>query len=488
MRVVLNPHAAYLLPLAAAMSAGAAHAAAEAPLADNIIAVKVSGHDVLSRNTPFVDVTVCNTRGKCKTVSNVMVDTGSTGLRMVRGAVEELHLDPVTDAAGQPLANWGRASSSELWGPVHWAKVQIGKVTTQRAIPIQVFDAPTDGELVPAGYGRVDKRRLMGFRCNGVLGIGPQRHVDTGYYRWEEGSNSWLWKSPSQWVAQGVDRTRQLVNPIARFPAPYNNGSVLSMPAVDWNTGAERVRGLLGLGIGEPTDRLFESGRRVLSHDFNDKSQFPAVLGGRRVELTARTSTSGMTLDLAHLGIPRHASSPKLYDAKVPTVIDLTVPHAGEYVRLARPLYVGPTVDYVAAHPGHGVLPMIVGAPDRPGEPNVLGMPFYYGRTVATGLAGTVNPFAQGRAVNSKPVAAAPFSGPLGVHIIDDHVDRLMSIEDDEDIEIIDDEVQIVGGTKLIDDYVKPARAPAPAPVVEDDFVEYSVSPNGYIAYTDSSL
>ncbi len=499
MRIVSNSHAVCVLPLVAALSAGAAHAAAEAPLADNIIAVEVRGDRPDHRNTPLVDVTVCNTRGKCKTVPNVMVDTGTTGLRLFRGAVADLDLEPVKDRSGNPITNWGSASYSELWGPLHRAKVRLGKVTTETAIPVQLFDLPKDGEALPQGYARVDNRKATSFRFNGVLGIGPQRHHAAGYLVGV--SDSWYSRAPSRWVAQKVDRSQQLANPIAHFPAPYNNGSVITLPEVDLNSGAARVRGWLGLGIGEPTDGLFASGQRVLSHEFNDKLRFPAMLGERQVELTARTSASGLLLDLAHLGIPKHASDAGVYDAKVPTTIKLAVPHGGAYVSLARPLYVGSTVDHVAAHPRHGALPMIVAEPVRSDGPQVLGLPFYYGRTVATGLAGTVNPFAQGQAVNANPVPAAPFSGPGGVRIIDDHVDRIMSIEDDEDIEIIaddegfelvDDKVQIFGGTAIIDDYIgrsasraqAPAQASVPAPV-DEDFIEYSTSPNGYIAYTD---
>jgi hypothetical protein len=459
------------LPLAASLAAGAAHAAAERPLADNIVPVVVSGGNPDLRNTPLVDVTVCNQRGKCKIVPNVIVDTGSTGLVLFRGAVEELDLGPVSFHARsvQPYTKWWKSGSKNVLGPLRWAKVGLGNVMTTQAIPVLVFDLPKRGEALPQGYAQVDGRWAMSLRSNGILGIGPQRVSENGY----------LFRQGAEWVDigdywPGELIGKQLANPIAHFPAPYNNGSVISMPEVDWRNGAKRVRGWLGLGIGKATEELFPSAIRVVSHDLDAKSAFPAMLAKREVRVNVRSGFSGSLLDLAHLGVPMHPSAGQLHDASAPMAIELAVPSGGGFTPLSRPLYVGPTLDYIESHRGCGALPMVTGWRGEPDATNVLGLPFYYGRVVATGLSGTVNPFARG-AVTKAPFVAAD--------------------DDDEDFEIVDAEPARIGaanGPAIIDDYLDrhERRHPAPkaprAAVADEDFEVLSVSPNGFIAYTDS--
>ena len=474
------------LPLIAMLGAAVAQAQ------DNIVPIEVRQRHDGDVNMGFVDVTVCNAARQCRTVPDVLVDTGSSGLRLFRGALDGLQLDAVRDAEGRMLANASTFGLGGLWGTLHLAQVGLGKVTTSGAIPIQLYDHPWPLERLPAEYRKVDARSSFVAMSNGILGISPRRSHAYGYYAFSAAGGD---ASDSDWVPVAVDATRELANPIGHFPAPYDNGSVIKMPKVDWHGGHKQLLGWLGLGIGQPTEALFPQSKRRIAHELDESGLFAAKLGGRRIDVLVDCGTTGVVLDLEHLDLERlGVTSPhgqeRLYDAAPLTPLALTVSSGGRDIELARPLYVGPLADALKkASGGYGVLPALVAKRASEAAPQVLGMPFFYGRTVATGLAGTVNPFAQGRAVNSKPVAAAPLGGPLGVHIIDDHVDRLMSIEDDEDdedIEIINDEVQIGGGTKLIDDYVKPAQAPAP--VVEDDPVAYSVSPNGYIVYTDSSL
>lgn len=199
--------------------------------------------------------------------------------------------------------------------------------------------------------------------------------------------------SASDWVAVRVDPSRQVANPIGYLPAPYDNGSVISLPAVDWIAGAVRVQGWLGLGIGRPTEALFSRGARVNSHELDEDGQFAALIGSRRVDVALGSGNNSLTLDLDALGIPRQAGYRTYDDAPKPMPIDFSVQQGDAYVRLRQPLCVGPGVSYLRAHRAHAALPMIVGWDGGPRAGNVLGLPFFYGRTVATGLEGSVNPF-----------------------------------------------------------------------------------------------
>ncbi len=110
---------------------------------------------------------------------------------------------------------------------------------------------------------------------------------------------------------------------------------------------------------------------------------------------------------------------------------------------------------------GYAVLPTVATWPDPkhvvPGkaEGSRLGLPFFFGRTVATGLQGAVNPFAP-----LVPEAAPAMLLEAGFEIIEDYVDHA------------------------------PCRAAAPAESLaagadSADFELVTHSPNGFVAYTD---
>ena len=460
-----------VVPLAATLGAANTYAAATPQLAGNIVPVEVRQVAPMQYNKLFVDVTVCNASRQCRTVPDVLVDTGSVGLRLLRGALDGLELAPVTDPRGRPLSNWSSFGSGDLWGTMHLAQVRLGEVSTTRAIPIEVYDLPGRREKLPDGYADVDTRPEIARMGNGILGISPHRHFPKGYY--VKGAKTQM-PGASRWLAVQVDATRQLTNPIARFPSPYDNGSVISLPEVDWTAGATRVQGWLGLGIGAATEALFPHGARIVSHDLDDNGQFAAAIGARRFPVLVDSGTNALSLDLSHLGVSRHARYASYYDAVAPTPIELAVRSGDDEVKLARPLYVGPTVKYLKAHSTHGALPMVVGWDDGQRSLSVLGLPFFYGRTVATGLRGTVNPFPQG-------APAAATAAP------DDDADGF---------EIIDDEFASVDaaapGWMIVDDYVERAANRATATTtnaapraVDGAFELLSNSPHGFIAYTD---
>ena len=291
----------------------------------------------------FVDVTACNGAQQCRTVPNVNIDTGATGLHLYRKALDGLDLDAVRDAEGRALFHGSIFGMGLLWGSMHWALVRLGGVATTRAIPIQLYQWPSRFELLPAGYEKVDERHQFLEMNNGILGIAPYRHWPKRYFAFDAGDES-------------------------AFDAEYV---------------------------------LVDSG----------------------------TNTSA--LDLEHLEIPRCKSLGtelnRVYDAAPMTPLSLTVSAGAVEVELARPLYVGPAANVKkACGGGYGVLPMLAAGPHREDAPSVLGLPFFYGRTVATGLQGNVNAF-QDEASLSHPMLS--FDVEETVSLYDDEV---ASVDDDE--------------------------------------------------------
>ena len=397
--------AARVLSLSALLAVGVASADDVSPPADNIVPIRVRQVHAGQFNILFVDVTVCNAAHDCRTVPNVQVDTGAVGLRLYREALDGLALDAVTDDAGRPLAQWTKFGTGHLWGTLHRAQVSLGKVATKEAIPIQLYDWPSRVERLPAGYHDDDARQALILMGNGILGISPRLLWTKRYYALRAPRGPGAKSKASDWKPAYVDETRQLANPIAHFPPPYDNGSVISLPDVDWRHGQGEVHGWLGLGIGAPTENLFPVGARRISHDLDKHDRFWVTLDERPFKVLTDSGCNVVLLDLDALGYARDPAGLGYYHADAPTPLKLSVSADANVFELSRPLYLGSVKNLRKAYLGYGVLPMLVACDDKPDKYNLLGLPFFYGRTVATGLRGAVNPYGP-----VAPVAAAPTS------------------------------------------------------------------------------
>ena len=323
---------------------------------------------------------------------------------------------------------------------MHWAQVRLGQIATTQPIPIQLFELPSPLERLPAGCAHDDARHRFVRAGNGVLGISPRRYATHGYFALAGTGHE---PSASDWKPAVVDEALKLANPIGRFPAPYDNGSVIRLPDVDWARGHRHLQGWLGLGIGEPTACLFRVGARRITHELDEHGRFAVTLGERRFDVMVDSGSNVLMLDLDALGIGRYASIKSFYDVATLTPLALTVTAGASETELTRPLYIGPAAQLKkACGGGYGVLPMLAIGLHREDAPSVLGLPFFYGRTVATGLQGSVNPFRD----------EASASNPL----LSFDVEETVSVDDD-DVASADDDV---------------ATTPP-------------MSPHGFITYTD---
>jgi hypothetical protein len=102
---------------------------ADSPLADNQIAVTFP-----TTNLPTVSVTVCTQDQKsCETISNIMLDSGSDGLRVFESAFTNQDilksLSIIKNQAGDTLMTCTQAGGGEsFWGYYAKTPIQIGNI------------------------------------------------------------------------------------------------------------------------------------------------------------------------------------------------------------------------------------------------------------------------------------------------------------------------------------------------------------------------
>jgi hypothetical protein len=230
---------------------------------DNILPITVNGSlcspetSTFYRNKACVSVTVCvhGSTTACNTISDIILDTGSFGLRIFKTALEVSDLLTQAIAAnGGSLAecvHFGDGSSE--WGPVKLADVIMGNEPAVY-IPIQVIDS--NFGTVPSACGSPDTSPsdTPGIGFNGILGIGVFKEdcgsgcksfPDNGlYYSCNSSSCSGVSVAPAN----------QVQNPVASLPTD-NNGLIVQLPSIS-SSGTTSANGYLVLGIGTQSNNI----------------------------------------------------------------------------------------------------------------------------------------------------------------------------------------------------------------------------------------
>ena len=263
---------------ATAASAGTADSTGTGGSGGNTIAAPAPNVAALSvtagPNFLFTSVTVCAPgTSTCTSIPDVLVDTGSYGLRLLASpqgasgmAVSNLGLPQIHAPNALPLLECVTfLDNSYVWGPVVRADVTISGETAGN-IPIQIIgdsqffdDVPDDCSGSNAAN---NENSFQTLGANGILGIGlliedcgtgcapPNPAVPKAYYACAAGGagtcQGYLRSNPRN--ATSVPLADQVSNPIAAF-AEDNNGSIIELPAVPAG-GQSSVSGSLVFGIG----------------------------------------------------------------------------------------------------------------------------------------------------------------------------------------------------------------------------------------------
>ena len=214
-------------------------------------------------NEAFASVTVCvPSTDTCQTIDHVLVDTGSSGLRLL-SSVLTLALPSQIDSSGNPLDECTVFLDSYVWGPVALADVSI---TGEKAasVPIQVMIPDSGSPPVPAScssqsMGTNAGNSVSALGANGILGVGLfQQDCGTNCATGNGSAPPVYYDCP----ASGCNPTyvpvaQQVPNLVTKFSLD-NNGVMISLPSVPTG-GLSSVNGTLIFGIGTQSNNALQS-------------------------------------------------------------------------------------------------------------------------------------------------------------------------------------------------------------------------------------
>ncbi|MCX7244971.1 MAG: DUF3443 family protein [Burkholderiales bacterium] len=214
-------------------------------LSANSISINVGAGTAKNVNTPYVSVTICQPGTNiCKTVDNILLDTGSTGLRVLASTITSLQLTQVV-VNYAPILECASFISGDAWGPVKLADVKMSAEVAS-SIPIQILADPSYSTIPSACGGSQNTQISTTLKTNGILGIGLFINDDQSYF------NCVPTALNNCRISLSLAPNLQVQNPVAAFPV-NNNGVIIKLPSVS-ATGAKLVTGSLTFGIDTQTN------------------------------------------------------------------------------------------------------------------------------------------------------------------------------------------------------------------------------------------
>jgi hypothetical protein len=367
-------------------SAAASLSVAAAPPTNTVAMVVNRGPRGESFNMPFVSVTVCSPgTASCRTIDHVLVDSGSTGLRVMAATLGPVGLPAVNSAGGAPVGSCGQFASGFTWGSLRRADVRMGGEVAV-SIPVQVISDPAAAySTVPIGCQNTgaDLSTVAALGANGILGV-SQFAQDCGRACVSSAAPGLYYAcGPGGCTSTSLPLASQVANPVPSF-AVNNNGLALSLPAVPPG-GASNVVGTLTFGIGtQPNNRL----DAVSVYATDQFGNFTTVYKGTTYPASFIDSGSnGIFFTDPSLPLcpgsgfycpptPLTLSAENISPSGARSTVNFTIEHVQPLTRGASALNVGGSLGLTRTFD--------------------WGLPFFFGRTVFVGIEGAATPKGDG--------------------------------------------------------------------------------------------
>ena len=342
-------------------------------------------------NGVFTSVTVCApSSSNCQTIPDVLVDTGSYGLRILSsagGGALTLSLPQQNGSNGNPIGECAPFVSGFTWGPVQSADVKIsGEVASN--VPVQIID-PTFSSVPAAckNAGVPENDTLSTLAANGILGVGPFAQ-DCGNACEQTGSsNPGLYYECASGSCQVATEslTQQVQNPVALFTTD-NNGVIIELPAVSGS--AATLSGSMIFGIGTQSNNAV-SGAQLFP--VNSYGEFSTTFKGQTYPAFVDSGSNAFFfLSSSVTGIPTCSGNAGFY---CPASADnLSAVTTSGSASATENFSIG-NADQLFSQ-GNNFVFGTLGGPN-PGTFD-WGLPFFYGRNVFTAIDGRSTPAGTG--------------------------------------------------------------------------------------------
>lgn len=336
-------------------------------------------------NGIFASVTLCVPgTSTCQTLDHLLVDTGSVGVRVLESKLT-LALPAVAATSGGAVAECTPFMDGTAWGPIKQAEVRLGQKTANslsiQAIGVSTFRMPSSCTGTP-----ITDFESLG--ANGILGVGVYLQDCGSACQVSGRKNPGLYYACSSTACSttAVALAQQVSHPVAAFSSD-NNGVIIQLPSIA-SSGAVSVSGRMLFGIGTRSNNALGSSS-VLPLDANGYVTTTYPVGGSAYSsfldsgsnavffLDATTSKiatcAGMLEDFYCPGSTLHLTALLSGTSGTGATVSFSVANAASFS----------ASDY-AFDDLAGPMPSLSSDASMPGFD--WGLPFFFGRNVATSI------------------------------------------------------------------------------------------------------
>ena len=359
------------------------------PAPSNEVAVIVdAGPNNSSVNTLFTTVTVCvpGSTTSCQTIDHIQVDTGSYGLRLL-APVLTLSLPVTTASDGNSLVECTQFVDGYSWGPVASADIQVAGETAS-SVPIQVIGSSTFAVPTNCSNKGTAEDTVAAFGANGILGVGVfEQDCGTGCAPPNTANTFYYSCSTSACAEIAVALNSQVLNPIRLFTTD-NDGSILVLPSVA-APGTTTLTGSLIFGIDTQSNNA--SGSETILGLDPVNGDFTTVFNSQTLTQSFLDSgTNGIFFDYTALTPCSDPNFKGFYCPALPTSIAATLTGTNN-TSITESFTVDNAQTLATNNPTFSVLPTLAGTFSTATSSNTSntfdwGLPFFYGRRVATAI------------------------------------------------------------------------------------------------------
>ena len=359
------------------------------PAIKNVLSIVVdpgpanSGYNV---NRLYTTVTVClpGSITQCQTIDHVLVDTGSTGLRLLSSALAlGLNLNRITNNRGFPMLGCMQfIDQSFAWGPLATADITLGGKTAANT-PIQIIGDPAISPLAATCASGTPLQTAKDLGANGILGLSTLRE-DCGLACTNAQRNGIYYAcTDSACTAATGSRAslaQQVAHPVPKFSTD-NNGLIIDLPTM-LNPSAATLQGSLIFGIGSQANNTLATSTPVLTVASGGTGISTSFAGNTFQTTYIDTGSNGYFFDSAGVLATCGTSINGFYCPTTTTSLTATLSGTN-----GQTLPVTFSVANAAAlfDTTQAVLPQLAGdLPDLSAFD--FGLPFFYGRRVYFGI------------------------------------------------------------------------------------------------------
>jgi Protein of unknown function (DUF3443)/Kelch motif len=363
------------------------------------IATSAAAPQSVSPNVPYTSVRICVPgTNQCRVVDGIVVDTGSSGLRLFASKLQfpnTTGFTALTTNSGGELGECFPFVASFTWGPVAQADIYLGGEIA-KGTPIQIIDDLGSFASVPLACSRsgslapISSPAAPAAGFNGIMGVGPIPN-DNGanqYFSCTSG-NCTAYLPPGVNSPVVVNPVTAIHNAVFDGTSTDYNGIGLTMNSVPLG-GQAADYGNLTFGIGTESNNIPSS--TVQFFQGSDDASFAGAIltksGATTVEGYLDSGTNGIEFNsttITECPANTPPNGPWYCPAAVATTSAVNEGSNSTPVSPSVTINVGNAEQLIQN--GTYALPEL-GGPF--GQPPLFdwGLPFFYGRTIYVGIDG----------------------------------------------------------------------------------------------------